>query len=119
MKVVQVAVLTLIALGMVGVALAYTVQTDNKGAPQITLYGGKSGPVPFPHAAHQAVLDDCTVCHALFPQETGAIEALKASGELKRKQVMNKHCTKCHKKMKKAGQKTGPTTCKSCHVKNG
>jgi cytochrome c2 len=54
----------------------------------------------------------------LFPQEAGAIAALKASGELAKKQVMNKHCTKCHKQMKNEGQKTGPTTCKACHVKN-
>jgi hypothetical protein len=73
--------------------------------------------VPFPHAAHQAALGDCSVCHELFPQEAGSIDALKASGDLKKKQVMNKHCTKCHKKMKKEGEKTGPTTCKSCHVK--
>jgi hypothetical protein len=88
-----------------------------KGRSRSTLYGGKSGDVPFPHWAHQAVLADCKICHELFPQEAGAIEKLKASGELQRKQIMNKHCTKCHKKMKQEGQKTGPTTCKSCHIK--
>ena len=100
-----------------GAVYAYSIQTTDKGAEQIELFGGKSGPVPFPHWAHQEVLPDCSVCHELFPQETGAIERLKASGELKKKQIMNKHCTKCHRKMKQEGQKTGPTTCKSCHVK--
>ena len=118
MKAVKIIVLSLIAIGMVGLAAAYAIQTENKGAAQMTLNGGKSGPVPFPHLAHQEVLKDCAVCHELFPQKSGAIEELKASGDLKKKQIMNKHCTKCHKKMKKEGKKTGPTTCKSCHIKS-
>jgi cytochrome c5 len=74
--------------------------------------------VPFPHRAHQAALgENCAICHELFPQKAGAIDDLKASGELKPKQIMNKHCTKCHKQMKAEGKKTGPTTCTSCHVK--
>lgn len=118
MKVVKIAVLTWVAISFVALAGAYTIQTDNKGAPQLTLNGGKNGPVPFPHMAHQKALADCAVCHELFPQKAGGIDELKASGDLAKKQVMNKHCTKCHKKMKKEGQKTGPTTCKSCHVKS-
>ena len=47
----------------------------------------------------------------------GSIKALKAEGKLKKKHVMNKLCTKCHKQKKKAGQKSGPTTCKKCHIK--
>ncbi|MBL0712666.1 MAG: cytochrome c3 family protein [Desulfosarcina sp.] len=101
----------------VGAAYAYTIQTENKGAAAIELNGGKKGPVPFPHRAHQEVLKDCQVCHELFPQQAGAIDKLKADGELKKKQIMNKHCTKCHKKMKTEGRKTGPTTCKACHIK--
>jgi cytochrome c5 len=118
MKVVKIVVLTLMAISVVALACAYAIQTDNKGAPQMSLNGGKNGPVPFPHLAHQAALADCSICHELFPQEAGGIDALKASGELKKKQVMNKHCTKCHKQMKKEGKKTGPTTCKTCHVKS-
>jgi hypothetical protein len=116
MKGIRIAILILLVIST-GVAYAYTIQTANKGADQIELYGGKSGPVPFPHLAHQDVVPDCKVCHELFPQEIGAIEKLKASGALQKKQIMNKHCTKCHKKMKKEGQKTGPTTCKTCHIK--
>ena len=116
MKAVKIVLLTLMALAMVGLAGAYTIQTENRGAPQMILEGGNTGPVSFPHLAHQEALGDCSACHDLFPQEDGAIERLKASGELKQKQVMNKQCTKCHKQFKKEGKKTGPTTCKSCHV---
>ena len=35
MKVVKIAVLTLMAISVVALAGAYTIQTDNKGAPQI------------------------------------------------------------------------------------
>jgi hypothetical protein len=117
MKTVKVLVLMLLIMGIVGLAWAYTIQTENKGEAQITLDGGKSGPVPFPHRVHQTVLGDCKICHELFPQKAGAIETLKAEGELKAKQIMNKHCTKCHRQMKKDGKKTGPTTCTACHVK--
>ena len=100
-----------------GAAYAYAIQTENRGAENLELYGGKSGPVPFPHLAHQDALVDCKICHELFPQEIGSIEKLKASGQLKKKQIMNKHCTKCHRKLKKEGKKTGPITCKACHIK--
>ena len=117
MQTAKVLVLSLLLVGIVGLAGAYTIQTENKGEAQITLDGGKNGPVPFPHHAHQTALGDCKVCHELFPQKAGAIDALKASGALKAKQVMNKSCTKCHKQLKQEGKKTGPTTCKACHAK--
>lgn len=90
---------------------------ENKGAAEITLPGGKSGPVPFPHHQHQDKLVDCQICHSLYPQKAGIIEELKAAGTLKKKQVMNRQCTKCHKQKKKEGIKTGPTTCAKCHIK--
>ena len=118
MKTAKILVLMLLILGIVGLAGAYTIQTENKGPEEITLPGGKQGVVPFPHRAHQAALgENCAICHELFPQKAGAIDDLKTSGELKPKQIMNKHCTKCHKQMKAEGKKTGPTTCTSCHVK--
>jgi len=119
MKVIRMTVWVLLVASLLGFAGGYTILAANKGAPEMTLNGGKSGPVPFPHLVHQTKFEDCNTCHELFPQEPGAIDALKASGELKKKQVMNKQCTKCHKQMKKEGQKTGPTTCKTCHAKNG
>ena len=90
---------------------------ENKGAAEITLPGGTRGPVPFPHHQHQDNLVDCQICHALYPQKAGIIEELKAAGTLKKKQVMNKQCTKCHKQKKKEGLKAGPTTCAKCHFK--
>lgn len=92
------------------------IANENKGAEQMVLEGGKSGEVPFPHAAHQSNLGDCTVCHDLFPQQPGAIESLKKAGKLKKKKVM-RQCTGCHRKTAKAGQKSGPTRCKTCHQK--
>ena len=89
---------------------------ENKGAEHMVLYGGKSGEVPFPHAIHQSALNDCKVCHDIFPQESGAIETLKKQGKLKKKKVM-RQCTVCHRKTAKNGQKSGPTRCKTCHNK--
>jgi hypothetical protein len=95
-----------------------TPAVENKGADQLELYGGKRGKIPFPHHQHQTVLEDCSICHDIFPQEKGVIEKLKTEGKLKPKQVMNKLCTACHKEKKRAGEKTGPVTCKDCHVKD-
>ena len=46
------------------------------------------------------------------------IAELKAQGKLKKKHVMNKLCTKCHKETQKTGEKSGPTTCSKCHIKD-
>ena len=100
-----------------GSSIAISQATENQGAENIELAGGKRGNVPFPHRLHQKNLGDCQICHSVFPQEPGAIQELKAQGALKKKYVMNKLCTKCHKEKKKAGQGSGPTTCKKCHIK--
>ncbi len=92
-------------------------QTQNMGAAEIILEGGTSGNVHFPHQRHQVKLVDCAICHSTYPQKAGAIEELKAQGKLAKKQVMNEQCTKCHKEKKQAGEKAGPTTCTTCHVK--
>ncbi|WP_028313478.1 cytochrome c3 family protein [Desulfatibacillum aliphaticivorans] len=91
--------------------------SQNAGAAQMTLNGGKTGDVPFPHGQHQTTLGKCDACHGMFPQEKGVIDKNKADGSLKSKAVMNQ-CTGCHKEMKKAGEKTGPTSCRGCHQKN-
>ncbi len=107
--------LAAVLLAAAGVWAAAGADPD-RGAAEIVLEGGSSGPVAFPHRTHQEVVEDCMVCHSAFPQEAGSIERLKAAGELKKKQVMNKQCTACHKRMKREGGKTGPTTCKTCHA---
>jgi hypothetical protein len=89
----------------------------NKGAEKMELYGGKKGKIPFSHHLHQERLVDCNTCHTLFPQVAGSIEKMKSEGKLKKKQVMNTLCIKCHKSLKKAQKDHGPVTCSKCHLK--
>ena len=109
--------LLIVAMLVMAGAVTLSVAEQNKGAEDIELYGGKRGKVPFPHHSHQEKLGNCDVCHTVFEQKTGIIEELKAQGKLKKKYVMNKLCTKCHREKKKAGEKSGPTTCSKCHIK--
>ena len=102
---------------LAGAMVVSSMTTPNKGSENIELDGGKRGNVPFPHRQHQDQLSDCQICHAVFPRKSGSIAVLKADGKLKKKYVMNKLCTKCHREKKKAGQKSGPTTCTKCHIK--
>lgn len=110
---------------VIGIAVVLTfllvfstfVAIAGNGPAKINIYGGSHGKVPFPHAQHQDRVKDCNVCHGVFPQETNAIQKMKASGKLKAKKVMNLQCIKCHKAEKKAGNPYGPLTCSSCHVK--
>jgi hypothetical protein len=87
-----------------------------KGPAEITLDGGSKGTVDFPHQKHQNTLGDCKICHDIFPQKLGVIEALKEEGKLEKKQVMN-NCRKCHRNLVKEGKKAGPTSCTKCHSK--
>lgn len=117
----KIRLLLLLGTGMlffaaVSIALS-SAPVENKGAAEIKLPGGKQGLVPFPHHQHQDKLGDCEICHSVFPQKAGVIKELKAQGKLKKKYVMNKLCTKCHKQKKKEGLKAGPVTCKQCHIK--
>jgi hypothetical protein len=89
---------------------------QNKGAKQIILFGGATGDVTFKHQLHQDSLGDCNLCHNLFPQTPGIVQKLKKDGKLANKKVMNQ-CTKCHREKINAGSKSGPVTCKGCHVK--
>jgi hypothetical protein len=90
---------------------------ENKGAENISLDAGEPGVVLFPHHRHQNALQDCKICHELFPQEKGSILKLKNEGQLAKKQIMNKLCIKCHRAEKQAGKPGGPTTCTQCHVR--
>ena len=111
-----VALISIVAI-VVGSTVAFSGNDQDKGADSIELDGGTRGRVPFPHHQHQERLVDCKICHSILPQKTGSIAELKGQGKLKKKYVMNKLCTKCHKETKKAGRKTGPTTCSKCHIK--
>jgi hypothetical protein len=108
----------LVALLLITVAsMAFCKTEQDKGAKDIELHGGKRGNIAFPHRTHQEKLEDCQICHSVFEQKSGSIQALKSQGKIKKKHVMNKLCTKCHKEKKKAGEKSGPTKCKNCHIK--
>ena len=96
---------------------ANAVQAVNQGPEQITIFGGSQGKVPFPHRQHQDRLNDCNVCHGIFPQETDAMKKLKEQGALKPKKVMNLQCIRCHKEDKRASKPHGPVTCNTCHIK--
>ena len=69
----------------------------------------------------------CAACHA-GAKEVKDIVAVKKSERLaaaieaeggvkKYKNMMHATCLDCHKKMKKAKNTTGPTSCKGCHGK--
>jgi hypothetical protein len=90
---------------------------QNKGKNEILIDGGKQGSITFPHQLHQDNGNDCMVCHASFPQKEGALKASQKAGVLKKKQVMNKTCLKCHRDSKKAGKTYGPVRCSGCHIK--
>ena len=104
-----------IAIMCILLAVAIAAASQKTGAADMTLDGGKTGAVQFPHKAHQDNLKDCNICHDVFPQEKGAIDKLKAEGKLAAKQVMNTQCLKCHRDNKKAGKPSGPTGCTKCH----
>ncbi len=111
MKIRSIALLTAAVLLAAGLAAA----TEYVGADQMTLNGRSRGNVAFSHHEHQKVVGDCSVCHTLFPQQTGAIDAKKDAGDLSAKQVMNTLCIKCHREKKAAGEATGPVSCSQCH----
>jgi hypothetical protein len=102
---------------IIGGALVVQAAEIKNGAEELTIVVEKKGDVWFPHRQHQDNLGDCKICHDLFPQEAGTIQKMKADGTLKKKQVMNKKCLSCHRKMKKMNKPAGPTSCKKCHQK--
>ena len=107
----------IVLLAAAALMAAIAVAAENKGADQISINGGSRGNISFSHRAHQERLNDCNICHSLFPQESDSLNQLKKSGGLTPKQVMNKVCINCHKAEKKAGNENAPTTCSKCHVK--
>ncbi len=108
MKVKLSVVLISIAAIVIGSSVAFSDNDQNKGAESIEIDGGTRGKIRFPHHRHQENLGDCTICHSVFPQKPGSIEELKAQGKLKKKYVMNKLCTKCHKEKKKPALRPAP-----------
>lgn len=102
---------------MVFGAVVMVVAGVNLGAERFSMDGGKRGAVDFPHHMHQERLADCETCHDLFPKSPGAIQEMKTSGSLKKKQVMNSKCISCHKRLKKEKEASGPVKCGQCHTR--
>ena len=113
-------IITILSIAAVLVAgfsatlLANPEQVD-KGADKMELDSGRLPAVPFPHHLHQDKLNDCSVCHGMFPQSRGAIKELQDQGKIKKQEVMNKNCIACHKERKRAGKPSGPLSCTDCH----
>ena len=111
-------VVPLLFIAAAGLILAASgIASQNPGRAEMILNGGKTGAVAFKHHLHQDLVKDCQVCHKDFKQKKGALDAAKAAGTLKKKQVMNKTCLSCHRAKKKAGEAYGPVSCRVCHKK--
>ncbi|MDL1970845.1 MAG: cytochrome c family protein [Candidatus Desulfofervidaceae bacterium] len=95
-------------------------------------------PVVFNHEKHVEVLGDeaCAQCHHVYNEEEGklvyeegeetgcadchGLKDEKMNDGSTKPSLMNAYhisCVKCHRKLAKAGKKTGPYTCGECHVK--
>jgi hypothetical protein len=80
------------------------------------------GPVPFPHAMHQEIVEqDCTVCHHMDekgdPNPTACSECHGAmEGMPSFKDAMHKKCQGCHKEKNAEGM-AAPVKCAGCHQK--
>ncbi|MBS3809320.1 MAG: cytochrome c3 family protein [Desulfobacterales bacterium] len=96
-------------------AAASAESNGETGAEMIRLEGGVLGEVPFPHRLHQRNTNECNVCHDMFPKRRGAIAAKQKAGDLKKQQVMNGQCIKCHQARQSAEKPSGPAGCAGCH----
>ena len=61
--------------------------------------------IHFPHHRHQNALDDCDVCHDLFPAKAGSIAELKAQGWLKKNRCWKSIASPVTSKEKLPGKK--------------
>lgn len=79
--------------------------------------------VTFSHVKHAKAVSDCKTCHHTWdskdaPKKCSECHAAKKDGKkIGIKNAAHKRCRSCHRDMKKAGKKTGPTPCKGCHKK--
>lgn len=84
----------------------------------------------FSHTLHGKANIDCSACHHTWDGQSAVLKCSNAGchDQPGKKDVMTFYkafhasksdisCVGCHKKNKKAGHTTGPTSCKKCHVK--
>ena len=93
----------------------------------------KKGPVKFTHKKHNVdYKTTCAECHHVYKEGKNVYkqgdpvqkcsachDAVKSKGKVKKLMLAyHKNCQGCHKKLEKAGKKTGPTKkCNDCHEK--
>jgi hypothetical protein len=92
----------------------------------------KKGPVKLTHKKHNVDYKiACTDCHHVYKegkniykegdpvQRCSACHDVKESEGEKKKLMLafHKNCQGCHRELKKANKKTGPTKCNDCHEK--
>lgn len=99
----------MVAVGLVALGTATLVSADN-GPAEITL-PAKMGDVTFPHAAHQAKVDDCTKCHHTGVDAGACRSCHDGTKAPKFKDAAHKLCKDCHK------ENGVSTSCKTCHKK--
>ncbi|WP_462324565.1 cytochrome c3 family protein [Desulfoplanes sp.] len=87
----------------------------------------RKSPAPFSHEKHAEL--DCTACHHTWDgngpikkcTDSGCHDSLSRDRDNKikyYKEAYHESCYKgCHKDRKKAGETTGPTSCRDCHPK--
>lgn len=107
-------------VGVTGLAAGINALAEqDKGSETIVFEKGRMPQVTFSHHLHQERLNnDCSSCHDLFPMQSGIIKEMISQDKLKKQQVMNSKCVKCHKEKMAAGEAAGPTKCTECHVRS-
>jgi len=128
-------VICLLALGgsLLFMGTPPSTAADGHGPSTIILKTAKAKkPATFPHALHQEKMP-CATCHhgknkdgkqrplADNEKKQKCVSCHNKSMENKKLNSLKKaghaRCKSCHKAMKKARQKTGPTKCTGCHIK--
>lgn len=115
----------LFVVSMVAVAMLYAGAI--KAPEKALVFENKKGAVTFEHKTHLKAVPKCQQCHHMWkdtskpPQGCKECHKPKKNGDVPRiykmAHVSNHSCRGCHKALKKAGKKTGPTKCSGCHKK--
>jgi len=119
-------------IGGLGWQVVLSAEKDTARNPVPYIFADKARPSPaFDHTRHEEAFDNggCARCHHVMDTATGqlayvedeeaachechAAQAVADTPGLR--EAAHESCTGCHRRMIKAGQKTGPTTCGQCH----
>lgn len=100
--------------------LSVIVAEPGTAPPDIVSYAEKTywGTVTFTHTRHTEDYGfDCGECHHV-EMESGFSRCSFCHEDLK--DTLHRNCFRgCHRERKANGKKTGPTTCRGCHVREG